>query len=110
MTIRRFELKEEHIRLLTRACVSYDNYCEFGAPRIDPKRPYGNSDVYSDIAKILDIEQKNKEDGEFSDEQIKYMQKLHEETEIALQIILEAKCFDVGTYESESYGVWKRVE
>ena len=47
-----FELTEEHIKLLRQMCVSWDD-CEFGAPAIDCKRPYGNSDVYSDIAKIL---------------------------------------------------------
>ena len=29
------------------------NDCEYGAPTIDPKRPYGNSDVEHEIIAIL---------------------------------------------------------
>ncbi len=51
----RFILTDEHVKLLRQANVSWDG-CEFGAPGIDPKRPYGNGDVHSDIVEILGIE------------------------------------------------------
>jgi Resolvase, N terminal domain len=49
---RHFAITDEHLRLLRRACVMWFD-AEFGAPAIDPKRPYGNSIVYADMAEIL---------------------------------------------------------
>jgi len=51
---RQFTVTDEHLRLLRRACVWWDEL-EFGAPGIDPKRPYGNSNVFADIAEILEV-------------------------------------------------------
>jgi len=42
----RFELTEQHLKLIRRMTVRYNDYCEFGAPEIDPKRPYGNSSAH----------------------------------------------------------------
>ena len=39
-----FTVTDEHLKLLRRANVDWDD-CEFGAPAIDCKRPYGNGDV-----------------------------------------------------------------
>ena len=61
---RRFTVTDEHLRLLRRAHVTWVD-AEFGAPEIDGKRPYGNSDVYSDIAEILGIPEDEWFDGEF---------------------------------------------
>ena len=47
-----FRLKEEHLTLLRRMYVYWED-CEYGAPAVDCKRPYGNSGVESDIAEIL---------------------------------------------------------
>lgn len=107
-----FEIKEEHIKLLRKANVRYDEYTEFGAPLIDPKRPYGNSDVYNDIAEILSIKRRNIEDGMkcFSPSQEKRMLDLHKETAMALQIILCVGVFEPGLYESEKYQCkWKKI-
>lgn len=48
--------------------------CEYGAPGLDPKRPFGNSDVERDILVLLDIDPEGKEgDAEsFSDRQREY--------------------------------------
>ena len=51
----KFEVTEQHLVLARHMYVGWQN-CEFGAPEIDPKRPYGNSDVEDDICKILGIE------------------------------------------------------
>ena len=76
----RFTVTDEHLRLLRRAYVSWDE-TEFGAPEIDCKRPYGNSDM------------------------------LHAETAVALQIALSTGEFRNGRYTREdgSHG-WKRDE
>lgn len=83
-----FVLTERHVRLLTNAYVSWD-YCEFGAPCIDPKRPYGNSDVIDDICELLEI----------SDAGL--AAQLHEETRTALQVVLCTGAFRLGTYVKE---------
>ena len=75
-----------------------------GAPAIDYKRPYGNSDVYNDIAKILEIKGIIVDENEdFSQEQINLMNELHKETEIALQIILTTGEFRPGEYIADEY-------
>lgn len=45
-------ITKDHIKLLKRAYWRFDD-CEFGAPAMDCKRPYGNSSVEADIAEIL---------------------------------------------------------
>ena len=44
-----FEVKEEHLALLRKMSVGWHD-CEFGAPEIDPKRLFGNSNVLQDVA------------------------------------------------------------
>jgi hypothetical protein len=109
-----FTLTEEHIKLLSRANVSWDS-CEFGAPAIDPKRPYGNSDVIDDIAEILCIERETCPhcgSGEPFDEVDKQrLESLHRETETALQIILSTKSFIPGKYiDMDLNNNWKLLE
>jgi len=104
-----FEITEDHLKLLDRMWVGWES-CEFGAPAIDCKRPYGNSFVYGDIAEIIGIE--FDEDHEFNDEQIERMNKLHKEMQTVLQIlVVNARTgITVGSYECEEYGTnWKRM-
>ena len=51
----RFEIKPEHLKLIRRFCIGWQD-CEFGAPEIDPKRPYGNSDVIQDMVDRHNVE------------------------------------------------------
>lgn len=102
-----FTLTAEHVLLLSKCWVSWDG-AEFGAPAIDPKRPYGDSDVYSDMAEILgktydpEAEDADKLESEFD--------KLHAELEKALQIVLQCKTFEPGTFVSAAYmNEWRRV-
>lgn len=85
-----FDLTEDHMKLLDRMYIGYDDWTEFGAPEVDPKRPYGNSDVYDDIAEILGLEIGEDQwgDREFTDAQIEYMNKRHREMETVLQILV----------------------
>jgi len=107
-----FELKEEHIKLLRNACVRWDD-CEFGAPAIDCKRPYGNTAVYEDIAEILDIKPVTIDCGFkiFSEDQKEWMRKIHHETKTALQIVLSTGKFESGLYECPKYFTrcWRKV-
>lgn len=96
-----FTLTEDHIKLLRKMNVGW-NDAEFGAPEIDPKRPYGNSQVYFDIAEHLGVVIPE-EDKEFSDDEKAEMLKLHQETEMALQIVLRTGAFTPGVYVADKY-------
>ncbi len=110
----KFVVTKDHLKLLKRMVVDYDECSEFGAPIIDPKRPYGNSDVYGDIAEILEIESRA-EDGDdpyFSEDDESCMAQFHRETATVLQIALATGKFKAGTYECEEYNYngWKLVK
>lgn len=96
----KFTLKKEHILLLKNAYISWQD-CEFGAPEINPKRPYGNSDVMYDITEILGLELFEDCYGErhLSEEQADYIDNLHKETMQALQVILKNHNVEAGEYE-----------
>lgn len=116
-----FELTDEHIKLLQNAYISWE-HCEYGAPAIDCKRPYGNSSVEADIIEILewrDMSDMSDEDwdalydeeGEWG-ELMNRARTVHAETETALQIILKCKTFEPGKFRrSETWRRnWERVE
>lgn len=100
-----FKLTDQHIKLLRSAYVCWYGV-EFGSPCIDPKRPYGNSDVCGDIAEILGMEFDEAEG--LSDEMVDKLTKLHEETETALQIVLLTGEFKPGNYvRDNAWSNWK---
>jgi hypothetical protein len=115
-----FEVKKEHLTLIKRMCVGWQD-CEFGAPEIDPKRPYGNSGVIGDMIEIFGKEVKRgifkvdlldkeyyvtpDEDSEDMDELKSILNKLHRETENVLQIALTTGVFKEGKYKlKHEYG------
>jgi len=104
-----FILRDQHIKLLSNMNVSWWD-AEFGAPCIDPKRPYGNSAVLKDMVEILDIGGKScPHCGELLEERDEErLLNLHKEMEIALQIVLSTKSFKPGTYIADEYNRnWK---
>lgn len=112
LPMKSFFLTEDHIALAQRMNVRYEDGIEFGAPAIDPKRPYGNGDVICDIAEILGIKQEGfcGDDEEFSERQWKELEALHRQMETALQVILTAKSFEPGMYEAQKYiDDWRKV-
>lgn len=107
-----FEVTEEHIKLLRRAYVSW-NDCEHGAPEINPKRPYGNSDVASDVVEILGLELTDfveydeilrLEEGELPESMHDYCEALHLDTQTALQIFLSTGTMEPGIYNGDWTG------
>ena len=92
-------LTEDHLNLLDRIYIGYDD-CAFGAPCVDPKRPYGNSNVYSDIGEILGVQPEDECDGEpeFSDAQRDRFYHLHREMQHVLQILCQDRVTHPGTY------------
>lgn len=102
-----FELKEEHIKLLKNTYIRWDD-CEYGAPAIDPKRPFGNSGRYTiirEMAEILGIPTFKDMDGEdtITEEQSDYLENLWRETDKALQIIIQTITPTYGKYTAERY-------
>ena len=90
-----FTLTHEHVALLRRMYVGWQD-CEFGAPEIDPKRPYGNSSVAYDVAEILGLPREA--DGDLDDAVRERCETLHFETGVALQIVLATGAFEIGEY------------
>jgi len=129
-----FELKKVHLKLLKWMNIDYDEHTEFGAPEVDPKRPYGNSDVYQDMLEILGLKELKKGIYEFKlngkrwllkgedkyniylegpDEQdlCEDLLKLHKDTAMALQIVLSTSKFEPGIYSTEDYtSEWKLIK
>lgn len=69
--------------------------CEFGAPVIDCKRPYGNGDVFTDMAALL---------PHLADDEMA-MARLHGELILVLEAVLSSRSFEPGVYERVSrYG------
>jgi hypothetical protein len=109
---KKFTVTSQHLLLMKRMYISYNSYCEFGAPEVNPKRPYGNSDVYYDIGEILEITPSggSEDDPEFTAGQEVEMLKLHKETETALQIAVVTGCFESGEYEADEYSSnWVKI-
>lgn len=96
-----FVLTEDHLKLIDKMDVGWSD-AEFGAPEINPKRPYGNSFVVGDIFEILgwDAPDEDNDDPsqELIDEWYDKAYKIHKETQTALQIILCTKSFVPGRY------------
>lgn len=105
----RFTLTADHIKLLRRMYVEWQD-CEAGAPAIDCKRPYGNSDVTMDIAVSLEWPLLETRDGQnLTAEQETTALRLHRETQTALQIVLATGAFEPGEYESDEYDInWRK--
>jgi len=112
-SVTRFEILPIHLKLLKNMYVSWDD-CEFGSPAIDCKQPYGNSDVYGDIAEIIGLKKKDNWDFEeetWSEKAMDMMEDLHRQMQVVLQIILATGKIETGTFERSEYGIdWKGVK
>lgn len=109
-----FTVTIRHLELLRRMWVGW-NHVEFGAPEIDPKRPYGNSDVLCDIAEIIFEPEIMSWDDETREQWIgnheAELTLLHAETALALQICLRQGTFRSGRYLDEGWPrYWVPVE
>lgn len=100
------KLTMDHIKLLQKAEWRWNN-CEFGAPMIDPKRPFGFSGgQYEQMAEILGMELFEDADGEryLSREQEEYVSKVWSEILDAIKIIMENADMIYQSLESTKEG------
>ena len=100
-----FLLKKQHIALLQRMNIYWEDDAYHGAPAVDIKRPYGNSDVWEDVAEIAGFEMFKDDNGEkhFLEGTRNKCLNLHRETAQALQVCLAAQSFDPGEYVADDY-------
>ncbi len=105
-----FNVSEDHFKLLKG--MDWDWWdCEFGSPTVDCECPYGSSDVYEDIAKILNIPFGLVDDEWYTDDQLEYMDKRHRETETYLQILFYFGEIPSGRYKRKSKREnWEKVD
>lgn len=105
----KFEITEEHLKLAKRMYVSWED-CEYGAPSINCKRPYGNSDVEDDICEILGFERIEADYEEvYSTEDLKYAEMIHLQMETVLQICLKFLEFKTGVFtRKDKWEYWER--
>lgn len=110
----RFEVTEDHLKLVRQMNFRYEDWSEFGAPAVDSKRPYGNSDVLSDIVEIITGHNPYNEDGDLEqwvkDREQQFM-KLHKETATVLEIAARTGKFEAGVYRTPTYfREWEKVD
>lgn len=109
-----FVITEDHLKLLQQMNVHWHD-CEYGAPCIDPKRPYGNSSVALDIAQLLGWWLPDEETCDDYDDAMEAIEteanELHRQMETVLQIVLVTQSFKAGKYvkpDDYSYRSWQR--
>jgi len=115
--VKEFTLTDDHLKLLRRGQVSWDDGEGDGAPGINSKKPYGNSYVAGDIAEILgapdeDWIWENGHKSQVTPEAAERLMRLHVETVVALQIVLATGEFRPGRYRRAAVWTvgWRRDE
>ncbi len=93
--MKQFKITKDHLALIKNFNVDW-NDGEAGAPGVNCKHPYGNSDHLQDIAEILKWKIK---DGELTEAQEIKAGKLHVEMETVLAICFSTLSFKDGTYK-----------
>lgn len=98
-----FTMTNEHLALLRAMYVGWQD-CEYGAPEIDPKRPYGNSNGVYGVARVLGVPvNKDLDDYGIPETERDRLQRLHGETATALQIVLIVGEFKAGRYRKTDH-------
>src|ERR1700751_448791 len=90
-----FTITKNHLLLIQNMRINCSRY-----NIVDMIRPYGNSDVIGDIAYILDMTPDD--NGSYSLAETSYMEQLHKEIPIILQICICLLKFEEGTYVKRS--------
>jgi hypothetical protein len=89
-----FNLTDDHIKLLREFVVIWD-LAEAGAPVIDPSRPYGSADRYSDMARILGFAA---DGAALSADQKAALDQLYQDMTAAFEIALQHARLAPGDY------------
>lgn len=105
-----FTLTENHIKLIRNLWI--EDYGE--GPTVDPRRPYGNSDIEKDIVRILELPTFTDRYGEesFTEETSNNAIQYHREMVRALQIMCTLSDIKPGIYrqvEEWDSRSWEKV-
>ncbi|MFW6008307.1 MAG: hypothetical protein ACOCP8_03485 [archaeon] len=119
MSVIKFKLTEDHIKLIKNLRVSDYSNGDLVLPSISTKRPFGDSDIFDDMFLILYGKPKEEDfnvdslegiENPWNEEQLEYMKKLLGELTSALDIVLYTGKFEVGTYKTKTYvRDWKKT-
>ena len=117
MSVIKFELKEEHVKLLRHLRWSKDKKnLIVNISDDEDSVPFGSDNIYEAIDLILNGKPEDfdpfetDEVVEYSDEQKAEWDKLYEELPIALDLILHNQSFDLGKYKSKYHDRnWKKM-
>jgi hypothetical protein len=102
------KITDQHLALLQRMYIDWDDSAYDGAPAVGLKRPYGNSDVMGDVAEILGLWTYDEETDEEMPEEIEdQCRTIHEQMAVVLQVLVRNPLtFSTGTWVNQStYGV-----
>ncbi len=107
-----FTLTADHVKLLRRMLIDSDPCVPFS--RIGPgtKRPFGNSDIASDMAEILGIQRIEVDNGVsfLPQHTIPRMAAIWADLSKALQVVLSSGSFEPGEYRPVDWRTWERIE
>lgn len=107
MRLHIFRLRDEHLKLMRRLTIQSTIYSPYGTyltPEIDPKRPYGNSDVLGDVAEVCGFVP-DSETGEYSADDAQKAAIIVAELPIAIKLALTAqKPLEPGYYALDRDG------
>ena len=119
MSVLKFELKEEHVKLVRQLGWSFNSEKQIvalGHDGVENLPPFGENNIYDAIDLILhglpeDFDPFNTEDiKEYSEEQKNEWDKLYEELPTALDIIMYNGHFELGLYKTKYHDrQWKKI-
>jgi hypothetical protein len=118
MSVIKFELKQEHVKLLKHLRWSKNNNNLIVNISDDEESvPFGENNIYEAIDLVLNGRPEDfnpfetTEPIEYSDEQKKYFDQLYSELPTALDIILYNSNFELGLYKTKwHFRDWKKVK
>jgi hypothetical protein len=116
MSVLKFELKEDHLKLLKHVEWERDFNGETIITSNDGDNPFGGIDHYEDMGIILygKPEEFDPFEGDpfiWSDEQKEEMDKLLSELPMAIEVILNTQSFSIGKYKTKFHDKnWKKIK
>ncbi len=102
-----FFMTREHLALARRLWIVWyrGGDWSYGAPGASTYRPYGNSGVLDDIAEIIGYRRPDPEaDERYTLEEKRYLERLHHEMHLVVQIILHTGQMKPGVYKKPQLG------
>lgn len=114
MSVLKFELKEDHLKLLKH--LEWERDFNGNNIRTSGENPFGGFDHYEDMGVIIygkpdDFDPIDGDPFEWSDEQKEEMDKLLSELPMAIEVILYTQSFTMGKYKTRYHKRdWKKIK